>query len=204
MIYRSAALFLGAVIAVYWGRVLRMAYKARRKTGRAGNFIPAERLGQLLRLVWIPVVAVWVAHPFVTAFVAHPPTPLRPLWHSALAGWAGAIVAAGCFAATRVCWKTMGRNWRMGIDAADRTGLVVNGPFARVRHPIYSLSQAMMLATLIAIPSPLMIASGAIHIALIRWEAAREEKHLLELHGAAYGEYCSRVGRFIPSIRIRA
>lgn len=203
MIYRAAALFLGAVIAAYWGRVLRMARKARQKTGRAGNFVPAERLGRLLRIVWIPVVVVWVAHPFVTALIAHPPAALRPFWENAWTGWAGGIVAAVCLAATHVCWKTMGPSWRMGIDAAERTSLIVAGPFARVRHPIYALSQAMMIASMIAIPSPTMIAAGALHIGLIRWEAVREEKYLLEVHGSAYAEYCSRAGRFIPRIRLR-
>lgn len=200
MIYRAAALFLGAIVAAYWGRVLRMAHKARKKTGRAGNFVPAERLGLMLRFVWIPVVIVWVAQPFVTAF-AHPPVPLRPLWQNAWVAWATAIVAAACFAATRVCWRTMGASWRMGIDSAERTRLVVDGPFARVRHPIYALSQLMMIATVIAIPSPIMISAGVLHVGLMQWEAAREEKYLLQVHGPEYAEYCTRVGRFIPSIR---
>ena len=201
MIYRAAALVLGVIVATYWGRVLRMAHKARKKTGRAGNIVPAERVGRLLRFIWAPVVIVWAAHPFVTSLVRHPSGAFQPFWRNAWAAWAAAIVAAGCFAVTRVCWKTMGASWRMGIDAAERTSLVVAGPFARVRHPIYALSQAMMIATVIAIPSPLLIAAGVLHVGLMQWEAAREEKYLLQLHGSAYGEYCRHVGRFIPSIR---
>src|SRR5690349_13876459 len=115
MIYRAAALVLGLVIAAYWGRVVRMAYKARKKTGRAGNFLPAEQLGLALRIIWVPVVIVWVVNPFVVAFAQRTPLALHPLWQNAWAAWAGAVIAAACFLATRLCWKTMGQSWRMGI-----------------------------------------------------------------------------------------
>ena len=204
MMYRIAALLLGLVIATYWGRVLRMAHKARRKTGRPANLVPAERIGRILRIIWTPIVVLWVLHPFLTASLAHPPAALRPLWQSAPAGFTGAALAALCFVATRACWKKMGAHWRMGIDPSERTALVTDGPFAYVRHPIYALSQAMMLATVLAIPSPLMICIGLLHIGLMQWEAAREEKHLLRIHGQPYAEYRDRVGRFIPRPGARA
>jgi len=203
MTYRIAALLLGLVIAPYWGRVVRMAQKARRKTGRAANFLPAEPIGRVLRIIWMPVVVLWVAHPFLTACVAHPPAALRPLWQTAWAGFTGAALAAFCFLATRACWKAMGAHWRMGIDPAERTTLLIDGPFAYVRHPIYALSQAMMLATVIAIPSPLMIALALLHISLMQWEAAREEKYLAQIYGKQYMDYRARVGRFIPRTRER-
>jgi protein-S-isoprenylcysteine O-methyltransferase Ste14 len=86
----------------------------------------------------------------------------------------------------------------MGIDPAERTSLVVAGPFAYVRHPIYALSQLMMLASVVAVPSYVMIAVGVMHIVLLQWEVRREEAHMLQVHGAAYTDYCARVGRFIP------
>lgn len=203
MMYRVAALLLGVVIAGYWGGVVRMAQKAHGKTGRAGNIVPAESIGRILRIVWAPVVVLWVSHPLITASVAHAPLALRPLRPNAWAGFAGAGLAAMCFLATRACWKRMGANWRMGIDPSERTSLVIDGPFAYVRHPIYALSQAMMLATVLAIPSPLMIALALLHIGLMQWEAAREEKYLLRTHGQPYAEYCRRVGRFIPRPGVR-
>lgn len=198
--YRAAAGLLGIVLAAYWGRVIRMARKARKSSGRAANFVPAEPIGRGLRILWTPLVVAWVGHPFFTALSRQAPWPLRPLWHSAWTGCVGAAAAGLCFLATRACWKAMGRSWRMGIDPSERTALVFNGPFARVRHPIYALSQAMMLATVLAIPSPLMIALGALHVLLMQWEAAREEKYLLALHGEPYAEYRRRVPRFVPRL----
>lgn len=193
------ALLLGLVIGGYWYRVMRMTRRARRKTGRAGNLVPAEPLGRALRFVWTPAIVAWVVHPFVTAFVAEPPAPLRPLWWSTPVACGGVLVAALCFAATKVCWRRMGSSWRMGIDPGERTPLVASGPFAYVRHPIYALSSLMMLASMVAVPSPLMLAAGAVHISLLFWESSREERHMLRVHGQVYADYRSRVGRFVPT-----
>ncbi len=197
------SLLLGLTVAAYWYRVLRMAYKARRLTGRAAHFLPPELLGRLLRAVWIPVVVIWVASPFLDAALTAPPRPVRPLWRSAPLSWCATAVAAACFAATRVCWRRMGKAWRMGIDPSESTSLVANGPFAYVRHPIYALSAVMMLATVVAVPTPAMIGAGAAHVALLVWESRREERYLLRVHGNAYRSYRARVGAFLPRPRKR-
>jgi protein-S-isoprenylcysteine O-methyltransferase Ste14 len=191
-------LVLGLILASYWGRVLRMAYKARQKTGRAANLVPPEPLGRALRIIWAPAIAVWIAQPFVTALAARSPWPWRPLYYNPWLAGIGAIVVAVCFVATRACWKKMGRAWRMGIDLHENTPLIATGPFAYVRHPIYALSQAMMLASLAAIPSPLMFAAAVVHITLLQWESRREERHLLRVQGEQYEKYCRNVGRFLP------
>jgi len=200
MAYRLAAFSLGLIVAAYWWRVVRMARKARRATGRAANFLPAEPVGRALRIVWVPVVIVWIVHPFVTAVARPHPAALTPLWASAWLAWPAVALAAACLRASHRCWKVMGKNWRMGIDPAEHNPLVMAGPFARVRHPIYALSQAMMLASVAVIPTPLMIAAGATHVFLLQWEARREERHLLRLHGQQYADYCARVARFIPAL----
>jgi protein-S-isoprenylcysteine O-methyltransferase Ste14 len=196
--YRIALFSLGLIIGGYWLRVLRMAREARQKTGRAANFMPAERVGRALRIAWIPIVIVWIAQPFVASLLVPNQRLIAPLIANPWIAWISAVVTAVCFWLSRICWKTMGKNWRMGIDPAERTSLVLAGPYQYVRHPIYALSQLMMLATLAAIPSPLMICAGIGHVLLLQWEARREEKHLYNTHGDDYAQYCVRVGRFFP------
>ncbi len=187
-------------MAAYWWRVVRMASKARRRTGRAANFIPAEPVGRAIRLVWQPVVWAWVGLPLAAAFAGRLPAGLRPVYHQPAVRWAAAAAVAAGFVATRACWRRMGKSWRMGIDPGERTALVVTGPFARVRHPIYALSSLMMAATVVAVPSPAMAAVAAVHLLLLRWEARREERHLSAVHGAAYDRYLADVGRFLPRL----
>jgi protein-S-isoprenylcysteine O-methyltransferase Ste14 len=192
------ALVVGVAVAAYWWRVTRMAIKMRRKTGRGANFVPTEPLGRALRLLWQPVVWVWIAQPFVAAVMADPPAPLRPLFAQPALQWIAALVAWSAFVATRICWKRMGKSWRMGIDPNERTELVVTGPYALVRHPIYALSSVLMIATVVAVPTPLIIVAAFAHLLLLQWEARREEQHLLRIHGDAYQQYLDSVGRFVP------
>ncbi len=196
-------ILIGVVMAAYWYRVLRMARKQRQRSGRAANLIPTEPLGRALRVLWAPAIVVWIAHPLAAPFWASPTPPLVPLFDAGWARWlCFGIVLAG-FLVTRQCWRRMGKSWRMGIDPSEKTQLVFEGLFAYVRHPIYSLSAGMMVATMAALPSPLMLAAGVIHISLLVWESAREERNLVAIHGEAYQAYRREVGRIVPR-RLRA
>jgi protein-S-isoprenylcysteine O-methyltransferase Ste14 len=190
---------IGLIIAAYWMRVVRMVIKARRR-GRDAHFVPRESVGRRLRIIWYPVVALWVIHPFVNAFDAKPQALLRPILQNQIVIWLAAAVAACAFTLTYICWRRMGRSWRMGIDPADQTALITTGLYAYVRHPIYALSSLMMLATLAAIPSPLMAVIAVIHLVFLQWEARREERHLLAAHGENYADYCRKTGRFLPRV----
>lgn len=192
------ALLVGLIVGAYWARVLRLVLKIRRKTGRAANLLPPEPLGRALRIIWYPTVVVWVVHPLISAFLTKPPAPMRRLYDQPVIEWTAVVVAAFALGATLVCWKRMGRNWRMGIDPVEKTQLVFTGPYAYVRHPIYSLSSLLMLATLLAVPTATMMMVAAIHLAFLQWEARREERHLIALHGREYEQYIRRVGRFVP------
>ncbi len=193
------ALCVGAIVAAYWWRVLRMAYKMRRKTGRAANFVPAEPLGKILRVIWQPIVLIWIAQPLAMGFGARSPGFLSHRCTGVLIlRWIAVAVAAVAFVLTRICWKKMGKSWRMGIDPNERTTLVVTGPYAYVRNPIYALSNVLMVATAVVVPAPLMLAAAAVHLLLLQWEVRREERHLSQIHGAEYDRYRAAVGRFFP------
>ena len=199
------ALIIGGLVAVYWSRVLIMVRQSRAKSGHGANLIPPEPIGRLLRIIWMPVIALWNILPFA-AFIARDPrrypTILRPLFTPipvpALIAWLAAAIATLCLLATFICWKRMGTNWRMGIDPDDCTQLVCTGPYAFVRHPIYGLSSLLMICTLLAVPNPLMIGAGVIHLLLLQWEARREERHMIQKHGEEYRRYSCRTGRFFP------
>lgn len=197
------AFLVGLIILTYWVRVLQMVARTKREVGRAANFIPPEPLGRLIRVVWIPVVALWVIVPLVTSFLISPPAFLRPvaaISGNAVISWSAFGVAVLAFAATWVCWVKMGKSWRMGIDPNEKTQLVFNGPYAYVRHPIYGLSSLLMLMTMVVMCSPLMGIVGVLHLIFLQWEVRREEKVLIALHGAVYSDYYARVGRFFPKI----
>jgi protein-S-isoprenylcysteine O-methyltransferase Ste14 len=196
------AVIIGLLIGIYWLRVMMLVARTKREVGRAANFVPPEPLGRLLRFIWIPVVVLWIFVPMLLPFVTGLPWFLQPIAFQGqeIVGWIAVVIALIAFAITWVCWVKMGKSWRMGIDPNERTTLVFNGPYAYVRHPIYGLSQVLMLSTFAAWPSPLMLVLAALHLILMQWEVRREDKYLVALHGPAYADYMKNVGRFVPRI----
>ena len=194
------SLVIGLLMGIYWYRVLRKAWHVKKRTGHAANLWPTETIGRLLRIVWYPVVAIWIVHPIAQAFSKKPKPWAVMLINVPALRWAAVALAVIAFVATLVCWKRMGRAWRMGINPDEKTNLVIRGPWAYVRHPIYALSILLMLCTMAILPSPLMLTAGVIHIAFLVWESRREEQHMIHQHGEQYVQYCAKVGRFFPSL----
>jgi protein-S-isoprenylcysteine O-methyltransferase Ste14 len=192
------ALVVALVLLLYWARVLKLVYKTRKRTGHGANFVPPEPLGRLLRVLWYPVVGLWILLPLIHAFGLGRFDGLELAYDVPWITWPAAMIAVAALAATWICWKRMGKSWRMGIDPQETTQLVMTGPYAYVRHPIYALSSLLMLATVAVVPSVAMAIVGLLHLAFLQWEARREEQFLLQQHGSLYEEYCRKVRRFIP------
>jgi protein-S-isoprenylcysteine O-methyltransferase Ste14 len=189
------------LVGFYWGRVVKLVLKQRR-LGQSANFLPPETVGRVIRIIWYPTVAVWILAPLLTwawpRLFSSRPWPLEPLMSVAPFHWAAFAVACGILYLTMICWRKMGRDWRMGIDPDEKNNLIVTGPYAHVRHPIYALQQLFAVFTFLAVPSPVMLAVMVLEIVLLTWEAVREERHLLSVHGDTYRQYMKTSGRFIP------
>ena len=93
-----------------------------------------------------------------------------------------------------------GRHWKMAVTPGERQVLITDGPFARVRHPIYGYQILLMLASLVVVPIFPMLVIAAIHLALMITKARNEEHHLAGIHGAAYASYMAATGRFFPRL----
>jgi protein-S-isoprenylcysteine O-methyltransferase Ste14 len=192
------ALLTGIVLGLYWARVLRMAHKTRRRTGNAANLLPPEPLGRLLRILWFPAVGLWIASPFLS--IAIPTAWTTPMPTPPALSYSAASIVLACLVTSWICWKRMGKAWRMGINPDETTQLVVTGPYAYVRHPIYAISTVMAAASALAVPSAVMLTATLVHIVLLQWESRREEQHMLRTHGEVYRTYCQSVGRFVPRL----
>jgi len=193
-------LIAGVILTAYWARAMRLAYKFKKQTGNAANFTPPEDLGRKIRILWRPLVIVWIAHFFINALTEQQKLPyvLRPLAESHLLMWICVAVLAAALAATLVCWKRMGKSWRMGINPQEKTQLIVSGPYAYVRHPIYAIQSLMLIASMLLLPSPLMLIGCILMMTFLQWEARREEKYLAIHHGNGYLDYCRQTGGFVP------
>lgn len=104
-------------------------------------------------------------------------------------------------AATLAAQLAMGESWRIGVDPDERTDLVVDGPFAIVRNPIFAAMIPTGFGLALLVPSVVAIAGFvALVVALEVQVRVVEEPYLLRTHGAVYTAYARRVGRFLPGV----
>jgi protein-S-isoprenylcysteine O-methyltransferase Ste14 len=195
-------LVVALTISAYWLRVGAMVVRARRRQRHDVGVIPERPSERRLWLLFVPVVAAWCALPWLalgrTGGALAVPAFADETALYAVLRWVFAAVAVACLAFTIDCWRRMGRNWRMDISDSN-TSLVTEGLFARIRHPIYAFSIAMIIATLFVLPTWPMLVVALVHVVLMNVKARSEEAHLTRLHGDAYVRYVARTGRFFPS-----
>jgi protein-S-isoprenylcysteine O-methyltransferase Ste14 len=112
---------------------------------------------------------------------------------------AGFVLYATGVALTFAAQLAMGKSWRIGVDATERTEFVAHGLFGLVRNPIYS---AMLIAvtglTLMCCSALTCVALVLLLVALELQVRAVEEPYLARTHGDAYAQYTAKVGRFLP------
>lgn len=201
------AFVLGWTICTYWFCVAVKVVRVRRDAREVKRvLIPAHRLEQYMWVVWIPLLAGWMLTPFLSylgfweRWAALRPVAVAVSPAFLVLRFAAAGIGLVCLALSIVCWHYMGRHWRMSIDPTQEGALFVDGPFAYVRHPIYSLSILLMLCSVVIVPCPLMFVLAATHVGLMQIKARHEEQFLRNKYGRAYDDYCSRTGRFIPMV----
>jgi protein-S-isoprenylcysteine O-methyltransferase Ste14 len=117
--------------------------------------------------------------------------------------FAGAALVAAAAAALRT-WAAAYLSAEVVGDPRLRTErLVADGPYRRVRNPLYLalLLQTSAFTTLMSAPGAAVALTGMTVFALRL--VRREEDALLASQGDAYARYCAALPRFMPSLRPR-
>ncbi len=196
------AVITAATIAAYWVGVGIMIVRVKRHSREVPILAPRQPLERLMGLIWIPVVALWIALPWLAqsgtrGLLAMPDFALGSPAYGACR-WLAAVIAVLCLIATARCWARMGKDWRMAVAVGEKTNLITDGPFRRIRHPIYAFSILLMICTVVVVPILPILVVAAAHIALMNVKARNEERHLLQTQGEDYARYVQRTGRFFP------
>ena len=123
-----------------------------------------------------------------------------PLWRLGL-GFEWALVAVAALGLTFTWWARLylGRLWSSSVTRKADHHVVDAGPYAIVRHPIYTGIIAALYATALLKASPLGIV-GVILMTYGFWLKAKlEERFLSEQLGVeAYGAYRRKVPMLVP------
>ncbi|GII04188.1 methyltransferase family protein [Planobispora takensis] len=171
-----------------------------RRTGDSGLRLDAGPAGSpawWAKLAFVAALVLGLAGPIAgLAGLA----PLSTLDHP-LVRAAGLLVAVLGTVTTLAAQLAMGTSWRIGVDAGERTDLVTGGPFAVARNPIFTAMITTSLGLTLMAPNPVALAGLAVLVVSIQMQVrAVEEPYLRTVHGAVYGEYAARVGRFVPGM----
>jgi protein-S-isoprenylcysteine O-methyltransferase Ste14 len=112
-------------------------------------------------------------------------------------GAACAVVGVGLAIWSR--WL-LGTNWSVVVRISEGQQLVRRGPYAVVRHPIYSgIALAIFGSALVSGTVGNLV--GFVCVVASLWQKARlEERFLLEAFGAAYAAYRDETKFLIPFI----
>ncbi len=93
--------------------------------------------------------------------------------------------------------RTLGKNYSPCFDVRLPQRIVVEGPYAYVRHPIYTANLFVLGGLSLSTGSLFLIASFALTLAYYLKSAKVEERELL-INFPSYAELIHRTGRFFP------
>jgi len=140
-------------------------------------------------------ILVWT---FAPKFMEWSALPL-PIW----ARWAGLVL--GVFSIFLNAWSHKTLSTKLGEDFDPMLrllkvpALVKDGPYTKMRHPIYLAFLLMQTSVLLLTSNWLIGLCGiAIIVSVIIIRIPEEENLLIEQFGAEYREYMKNTGRFFP------
>jgi protein-S-isoprenylcysteine O-methyltransferase Ste14 len=138
-----------------------------------------------------PRVASLLGTYLIIAIMLTPAPPISEAW---LAGSTFLIFAGMTFALYAILW--LGRSFSLMAEARE---LIVTGPYARVRHPLYVGEELAALGVAFQHLSPLGISLLALQICCQLYRMKCEET-VLEDAFPTYAAYRTRTARLIPGL----
>jgi protein-S-isoprenylcysteine O-methyltransferase Ste14 len=189
------AAYFVLVAVFYTSRILAISIRTGRSPVSAGDRWSRHwvhhtifRIFRSTILVVCVTRAIW---PSLDQFLL----PLSFLWQPALL-IAGNVALVFSFAAILYVHFYMAQEWRSGIDGANDRPLIMTGPFALSRNPMFVLIQLGQLGLFLSLPSIFTLVCLVVGVLVIRSQVRLEEAYLQSRHGEQYMDYCSRVPRW--------
>jgi protein-S-isoprenylcysteine O-methyltransferase Ste14 len=95
---------------------------------------------------------------------------------------------------------TLGRNWSGRVTFKENHELIRHGPYAHVRHPIYSAILAMLLGSAVAVGTLGAFIGVALVLLGVWLKLTQEEALMTEHFETEYKSYRSQVKALIPGL----
>lgn len=171
-----------------------LAYWIISATSAKKNAVRTRRGMGVRMLVFLIVVALLASHAFdrFNSYYAAVSSNL-------FIDWAGVVLCALGIACALWARMHLGRNWGMPMSVKVDSELVTSGPYAYVRHPIYSGVLLAMFGTALTVGwwwLLLFVFFGAYFI----YSATQEEKRMMREFPSQYPEYKKRTNMIVPFV----
>jgi len=116
--------------------------------------------------------------------------------------WAGLGLGLGGFVLWTWTQAALGKEWSPLLQVREQHHLVASGPYAWVRHPMYTAMFGVGIALAFLAANWCFVLSAVAMIVGFVVRAPREERMMLEAFGEAYEAYMQETGRFFPRPRM--
>ncbi|RDL46437.1 hypothetical protein BLJAPNOD_06631 [Ensifer sp. M14] len=178
------------IIAWYFIRV-PFERRAKRVNVVSNRRSPVDMFGLASGLGGLAIVpALYVATGFPQA-ADHSASPWTVI--------AGTIVFFFALWVFRRTHKELGRNWSITLEIRDKHELISGGPYAFVRHPMYTSFMLMGVGQALLLPNWVAGLAGLFGFAVLFFlRVDKEERMMLEIFGIQYRDYMQRTKRIVP------
>jgi protein-S-isoprenylcysteine O-methyltransferase Ste14 len=186
-------LFAGVLIMrIYFALRVRRAGERvmpdRQAIEREGRGMFAVRvLMFLILLAWLVLYAIYP--PWMEALSVPFPGWLRWL------GFALGLASLGFWAWTQVA---LGKEWSPQLQLREEHHLVTTGPYARIRHPLYTAMIGYGTSLALVTANWVFVVFAVAAIAGLFARVPKEEQMMIKEFGEEYRAYMQRTGKFFP------
>jgi len=149
-----------------------------------------------IALQGVSYATVWAAHrPYFTSLVRGPGTL------EIIVSVVTVAVAFGSLAFTMAAVNTLGKEWSLTARVVEGHKLATSGPYALVRHPIYTGMLGMLVATGLAVSYwPALVVAVVVFFVGTIIRIRIEEGLLRETFGAEFDDYARNVAAIVPVV----
>jgi protein-S-isoprenylcysteine O-methyltransferase Ste14 len=187
-LYRWVIIGSWSVFVAYWAIA---AVGAKRS---AGGRRWGKEIG--LRLVVVLLIVAATRFQALQHFIARSQHAAN---HSEVLGWIGAVLCLLGVGLAVNARRHLGRNWGLPMTRKEQPELVTGGPYAQIRHPIYTGLLLALLGSAIGVNvflALLLVPVGAYFV----YSARREEAEMLRTFPAKYPAYMAQTGMLTPRL----
>jgi protein-S-isoprenylcysteine O-methyltransferase Ste14 len=186
------------LLAGVFGMRMYFAYKVRRAGERVMPDQEAvEREGHGMFAIRVALFLVLLGSLVLYA--------IQPVWMGVLAvsfsnwlRWMGFVLGLASLGFWTWTQVALGEQWSAQLQLRKEHKLVTSGPYARIRHPLYTamtgygISLALVTANWIFVVFAILVITGLFA------RIPKEEKMMIDKFGEEYRAYMRRTGRFFP------